>query len=103
MDNYVITCESGAVALVDAESIDEANDSWDRDVEAGKAEPRISGTTRVADEDDIESCVANGHDYRTGEGYYPCAACGGEGTIDSGEHGTCECSACDGTGEAQDD
>jgi hypothetical protein len=61
---YVLTCESGIVALVSAESMDDANEQWDADVEAGDAEPRIPGTTRLADSEDIAACVACGHDYR---------------------------------------
>ena len=35
--------------------------------------------------------------------YYPCCHCDGTGVIVSGEYGTVECSACDGSGEANDD
>jgi hypothetical protein len=32
--------------------------------------------------------------------WYPCCHCEGSGIIEDAEHGDCECSACDGTGEA---
>jgi RecJ-like exonuclease len=39
---------------------------------------------------------------RTSE-YFPCWHCEGTGTIEDAEHGDCECSACDGTGEAREE
>ncbi|NJN64276.1 MAG: hypothetical protein HC882_04945 [Acidobacteria bacterium] len=62
--DYTMTCESGTVVLVSAASADEAEAMWDELVEAGDAEPRIAGTTEAASDDEIEMCVAMGHDYR---------------------------------------
>lgn len=64
MRDYTITCESGTVALVRAASVEAAEAAWDEQAEAGDAEPRIAGTTELASRDEIERCVAMGHDYR---------------------------------------
>jgi len=66
-NNYILTCESGIKALVRAEDAASANALWDAEVEAGNAEPRIRGTTELADESDVRACVASGHDYRDAE------------------------------------
>lgn len=61
---YAVTCRSGIVAIVSATSVDEANAAWDRDVAAGKAEPRIPNLTAKATARQVQRAVETGHDYR---------------------------------------
>jgi hypothetical protein len=64
MVNYVMMCESGTMVLVSANTSEDAEREWDESVDAGGAEPRIDGTTRLATPADVRRCVALGHDYR---------------------------------------
>jgi len=64
MANYTITCASGAVVLVSADSAEAAEDAWDLDAAAGHAEERICGTTERASRAAVCQCVDSGHDYR---------------------------------------
>jgi hypothetical protein len=64
MTDYIMTCISGAIVLVSADSAAEAEADWDLEVGRYFAEPRIPGTTTEASEDDIAACEESGHDYR---------------------------------------
>jgi hypothetical protein len=64
MENWIIVCESGTEALVSGDTAADVEETWDADVEAGKAEPRIEGATRRASRGDVSRCVDMGHDYR---------------------------------------
>ena len=64
MADYIITCESGAEALVSANDAKTANAEWDAEAARGNAEPRVPGATRKANRRDVTACVASGHDYR---------------------------------------
>lgn len=62
-DCYVMTCASGAVVLVSAESAAQAEEAWDAEAERYECEPRVT-SARPATHDDVEGCVDSGHDYR---------------------------------------
>lgn len=94
-DSRIVDC--GAVFAGGQDESDDVYEAIEEAISEGRDSQRIEhadGTTHVytwsiATDDAVA--------------YLPCCHCDGTGTIEAEGHEPCECSACDGTGDAQDD